>query len=146
MAYLGNRILNRFASKDTVTGALIPTIITRQIPPGQNVSYDLQGNYQNTAQTGVITFPCIATIQPLRGREVEQIPEGYREKQVVSIECDTVLQCLDQSTQTVGDTFQWNGRTYQVFHAETPDGAQQMDINYWEGYGFLVPIDAQATS
>lgn len=144
MAYLGNRILNRFAAKDPVTQALIPTIITRQAPPAPNASYGADGTFQGTAQTGTTTFPVIASVQPLRGRDREFLPEGQREKEIVSIQADTQLNIADQSTQTLGDQFQWNGRTWECIHTEVPDGAFQMDINYWEGYAALVPIDSQA--
>lgn len=138
-----NRIIQRFQAQDPVTFARVQTTITRQVAPAANQSFDLQGNYQGPAQTGTTTFDAEVSVQPLRGRDREFLPEGQREKEVVSITCNKELQVADQSTQTIGDSFMWNGRTYQVIHRETADGAFRMDINYWEGYAALVPIDSQ---
>lgn len=134
---MSNRILDRFGARDPWTGQPIRTICTRQTTG----TTDLSGKYIPGTPT---TFDAQISVQPLRGRERENLPEGFREKEVVSITSDVQLKVDNQASQTLGDLIPWNGRQYLVIHAETADGSFQMPINYWEGYGALVEQDTQA--
>jgi hypothetical protein len=131
---MSNRILERFG---------VPYTVTRQKPGAPDQAFDLNGTYQGRAQTGTITFTAQMSVQPLRGRDREFLPEGMREKEVVCALSDTQLNVADQKIATQGDRFDWNGRTYECGHREIPDGSFRMDINYWEGYAFLVEQDTQ---
>ena len=131
---MSNRILERFG---------IPYTITRQVAPAANQAFAMNGAYQGPDQTGTSNFIAVMSVQPLRGRDREFLPEGMREKEVVCALSDTELKVADQKTATQGDRFDWNGRTYECGHREIPDGSFRMDINYWEGYAFLVEQDNQ---
>jgi hypothetical protein len=141
MGLFTNRIINRFGFRDPWTGRPVPQNCQRQTPPASGTNLDLLGNVIAPTYT---TFQACLTIQPYKGRDRDWLPAGYRETEIVSIISDVQLNVQDQPSQTLGDIVQWNGRTYLVIHRETADGAQQMNINYWEGYGALIPAPPQA--
>ena len=56
----------------------------------------------------------IASIQPMTGMQVLMLPEGFRDRQGVSVYCDTLLQVADDAKQLFGDRFTWNGYLYET--------------------------------
>ena len=54
------------------------------------------------------------SFQPLRGREREELPEGYRTEQTAKLYTRTELRVLDLETQTDGDIIKYKDRYYWV--------------------------------
>ncbi len=140
-----NRILNRFGNRDAWNGNPVGVVCQRQTPPPGGQSLDANGNaiapvYKN--------FTAQISIQEYKGRDRDWLPQGYRESEIVSICSDVTLICQDVPSQVLGDIIPWTDdlgvtRQYLVIHRATADGAFQMDINYWEGYGALIPLGSQ---
>jgi hypothetical protein len=59
----------------------------------------------------------VASFQPLRGREREELPEGFRSGQTAKLYSRTELNVVDLATETPGDLIIREGVTYWVFAA-----------------------------
>jgi hypothetical protein len=89
----------------------IPYTITRYNPG----SYDSNGRWNADTTTAV---PIQAHIQPLTGKEKDEVPEGRREKDMIRIYSDTVLKGVEvDSTKTQPDRITYDNRTFEVFNA-----------------------------
>ena len=84
----------------------------RYTPPKIN-----QGTGQLTRATAILNngnpWTMLASIQPMTGMQVLMLPEGFRDRQGVSVYCDTLLQVADEAKQLFGDRFTWNGYLYE---------------------------------
>lgn len=56
----------------------------------------------------------MASVQPLRGKDLQALPEGRRGYRAVNIYTDELLITADQMTGTQADRFKWFGSTYEV--------------------------------
>lgn len=63
---------------------------------------------------GTTEFEIIASIQPLRGKEMELLPEGERSKERVRIYTKSGLQQTIEKLAIKGDLVSYKGREYEV--------------------------------
>lgn len=70
-----------------------------------------KGRYQAVTPT---TFTIVASIQPMGGDEILMLPEGDREKEVLSLFTETELRVADQDNKTESDRVAWEGSDYEV--------------------------------
>lgn len=80
-------------------------------------------------------FHASLSVQPMTGRELQQVPEGERaEERVKAFSC-TELHTTKTSECRTADQFLWKGRTYRIVRSEC-----------WEAGGFYryeaVGVDA----
>jgi hypothetical protein len=80
----------------------------RRKAPGQYVN----GYWQEGAGE---LFQIKASVQPMRGTEMEMLPEGRRQSQAVKLYTNTQLQTVDDSNP---DTLQAFGSSYEVLSVE----------------------------
>jgi hypothetical protein len=59
----------------------------------------------------------VVSWQPMRGRERDELPEGYRSEQTAKMYSRTELFVVDLATQEPGDLIIREGKTYWVFAA-----------------------------
>lgn len=71
--------------------------------------YDSSG--RATARTVASTFNASASVQPISGRDLQRLPEGFNASETVSIWCVTTLALRDRVS--VG------GRLYEVQHLDS---------------------------
>jgi hypothetical protein len=64
---------------------------------------------------GSTTTPVIqANVQPLKGEEILDLPEGQRDKKAITLYTASLIKAPDESAQTRGDVFTFDGDTYEV--------------------------------
>lgn len=81
-----------------------------------SVAPAVKGRAQNTAYGDPVAF--YASIQALRGLELQILPEGQRDKQNVRVYTETPLQVIDPTKNQKGDLIQYEGRDYEVQRRE----------------------------
>lgn len=59
-----------------------------------------------------------ASVQPMPTRELQQLPEGARNKGAVVMFIDVPLLTVETSTCRVPDRFEYRGATYQVYSVD----------------------------
>lgn len=69
---------------------------------------------EGASTTGTIT----ASVQPLRGKEMEMLPEARRESQAYKLYTDTQLFTVDTTTNKNPDQVQINGDWHEVLIVE----------------------------
>lgn len=63
------------------------------------------------------TFTALVSIQPMSGREREDLPEGYRTKRVSKLYTRSDLHVLDVDTATPGDIVEYDGTDWEILSA-----------------------------
>jgi hypothetical protein len=63
------------------------------------------------------TFTAVMSVQPLRPREARMVPEGIRQRALKVCYGEDELKPTDPAASTVGDTFPYRGRTYEVIES-----------------------------
>ena len=66
----------------------------------------------------VDTFDVKANIQPLRGQELENLPEAQRTKKAIRVYVETKLQTASESDAQRADRFELLGHTYEIWQVE----------------------------
>lgn len=74
-------------------------------------------NYQ-PVQGASTTFTITATVQPLTGRERQDLPEGYRAANLRKMYTTADLNVISVEAQTYSDTIALEDGTYEVFAKE----------------------------
>jgi hypothetical protein len=88
------------------------TYTVRRRDPGSYVN----GHWQ---PAGTWTeFDIVASIQPLRGKEMELLPEGERSKEMVRIYTKSGLRQTIEQQDVKGDLVSYKGRQYEVKSVE----------------------------
>lgn len=72
-------------------------------------SWSAGGEHQRGASS---TFPIVASIQPITGRELQALPEGQRN--VGNLKCYTETRLLTGEDQKVPDRLEYKGTQYEV--------------------------------
>ena len=72
-------------------------------------SYDATGDYVEGAAT---TLAVVGSLQPLTGKQIEQLPEGMRDRASAMLFSATSLQ--SSRTGNTGDRVPFGGDTYEV--------------------------------
>jgi hypothetical protein len=75
----------------------------------------VDGRYLD-ASTATVTAQ--ASVQPIRGRELLMLPEGWRTREPVQVYTETELLTVDEAAGTKPDQFAFGGRTYEVHRVE----------------------------
>jgi hypothetical protein len=81
----------------------------------QGGAYDNNGRYQIQDYSPMLIQ---AVIQPLEGRELQTVEEGFRTRATIKAYTRTKLNTLDVAAQTQPDHIIYNTRNYQVFRLE----------------------------
>jgi hypothetical protein len=85
------------------------------------ISRPAQGEYVDglwTELTSPATLILPLSIQPLKGREVDRLPEGQRTRGPMWVYCESELRPPNEDLGIKGDTFAWSGCTYEVGSVE----------------------------
>lgn len=67
--------------------------------------------------TSVLNLDC--AVQPLRGRDLQNLPEGKHASDLRKIYCETTLRTVDETAGTPADRISIDGDTYEVITAES---------------------------
>ena len=84
---------------------------------GVTISRDPGGTWSNgrfTAGTRATTAGVVATFQPLRGSEIEMLPEGDRDKRSGRVSSATEIKSADKGSQLMADQIVFDGDTWEV--------------------------------
>jgi hypothetical protein len=93
----------------TMLGAA-PITITRATPGAFVDGYWESGSPE--------TMTVIASVQPLRGRELLALPEAQRVRHPIRIYAEAELHTADQEAGTTADVVTWKGNQYEVATVE----------------------------
>jgi hypothetical protein len=76
----------------------------------------LEGSYVNGrwVEGGVESLSFKANVQPMTYEELQRLPEGLRDKDVIIVMTKFELRTVNQINNTNPDNILWQGRTYQV--------------------------------
>ena len=106
-----------------MTGFALPGLATRAI----TISRYSAGSYVNGRWQGdgsPTTVDRVASVQPGNGKDLEQLPEGDRTKEVIKVYVDYELRSADQGNGIEPDQILDRGETYEVkrVHSYTANG------------------------
>ena len=79
-------------------------------------SFDANGRL--IAPSVASTLTVVASVQPMTSDDTKRLPEGLRNRSGVSVWCVTELRGADVTAGIPGDTFTFDGRTFEVTSAE----------------------------
>ena len=90
---------------------------------GITIKRDLGGTWSEgryTPATRGTTTGVVASFQPLRGREIQMLPEGDRDKRSGKVSTETELKSADRGAdpQTMADQIVFDGDTWEVRSVE----------------------------
>jgi hypothetical protein len=88
---------------------------------GITISRDTAGTWANgryTPGARSITAGVVASFQPLRGREIEILPEGDRSKRSGKLYTAVEILAADRDTQLGADRIVFDGDTFEVLSVE----------------------------
>lgn len=63
-------------------------------------------------------IPVICSIQPLRGNETQQLPEGRRSIEHMKLYTATKLRAADEKAKTPADIISYDGKTWEVMEVQ----------------------------
>lgn len=66
----------------------------------------------------ISTFDAVVSVQPMSPRQVAMLPEGIRQRSPLWVGTGTELKATDPTSGAVGDTFTWQGRSYEITGVE----------------------------
>lgn len=92
------------------------------------------GLWQEGSTSQVVVDP--AVVAPLRGKEVEVLPEGLRTKRALQVFSTVALQSTDEAAGIRGDRFAWGGETFEVQLVED----WQTLAEYWRAIATKVDV------
>ena len=67
-------------------------------------------------------FRVVASVQPIKGREREFLPEGFNQRHVVRLYTETKLLLTDEKTRQRADLLTIDGEEFEVIMVETHKG------------------------
>ena len=79
-------------------------------------SYNSEREY---VEGSTSTFEINATIQPLRGEELQSLPEGERTSEQYWVFTYTELSTADETDLSQGDVIEYNSKDFDVVQVET---------------------------
>ena len=85
-------------------------IVLRRHPGGQAIGAD-----GRPVQPALTVINAAGSVQPLKMREWNQLGLGGRVSDYVKLYTETALQVGDEVTGRLGDRFDWQGNTFEVF-------------------------------
>lgn len=88
---------------------------------GITISRDPGGTWSNGRFTPGVrtnTAGVVASFQPLRGKEVEMLPEGDRDKRSGKLSTATEIKSADRDSQLMADQIIFDGDTWEVRSVE----------------------------
>jgi hypothetical protein len=91
------------------------------VPGGITIKRDTPGTWADgryTAGTRSTTSGVNASFQPLRGREIEMLPEGDRDKRSGKVYTATELKSADRADELLADQIVFDGDTWEVRSVE----------------------------
>ena len=88
-----------------------PVVVKR----AQSGAYDNNGRYQPQSY---LPLTIAAVVQPLDGRELQAIEEGFRTRATIKLHTRVALNTVDPGAQTQPDRVVYNNKEYQVFRVE----------------------------
>lgn len=88
------------------------TLLVRRYAAGD---YNTSGNWVEGTPGD---FNILASVQPLRGKEMEMLPEARRESQAYKLYTDTQLLTINTTAKTNSDRVQIEGNWFEVLIAE----------------------------
>jgi hypothetical protein len=109
----------------------ISITVIRQVAVG---SYDTNGKYILPATQSIAMR---ASVQPLNDREIQMMPQGEWQKEMIKIYSDGYLKSSEEVGLEPADLVQYNGKTYKVLrvrdYSQIPIG-----IPYYRSVAALV--------
>lgn len=111
---------------NTITDAGVDVYLLRS-------ELDPAGVEANTAHT------MTASVQPLRARERELLPEGQRSKEAIKIYTTTQLYTVREQDKKKADKVDWEGRTFEVASVETY--TDEKDLPHYRAAAVLAEVD-----
>lgn len=86
------------------------------------------------------TLTLTANVQPIKGLELLNFPEGQRTRGILRVYTDVALQTADEATGQAADTFTYNGHTWQVQQVQDYSNSP---IPHWRSFAFKVEPTAE---
>lgn len=100
---------------------LSDVILEFAVPGGVTLKRDPGGTWANgryTPGTRSTVVGVMASFQPLRGREIELLPEGDRDKRSGKVYTYTELKSTDRAAELMADQIIFDGDTWEVRSVE----------------------------
>lgn len=112
------------------------TYTVRRRDPGQYIDgiWTPAGTYEE--------FDIIASIQPVRGRELEMLPEGRRTREAIRIYTKSGIRPAIEQQDVKGDLVNYKGRQYEVHKVEEWEFSWD-GLAHFKALAFLVEDDSR---
>ncbi len=76
----------------------------------------------------------LMTVQPASPKEIQVLPEGLRNREIVRCHATTEIRAASRSAGTAGDRFTHNGEVYEFIQVSS----RSADGGYWRGLAAMV--------
>ena len=84
----------------------------------------------DTSVSPPVPFQALMSVQPMNGFQVMNLPEGWRNKEPVTVFSASYLQVADETLGTLGDRFNWNGYLYEFMKRSNWGGTDLPHYKY----------------